>query len=73
MSITARTLRNVLKEDKRVEAERRGDMGLRYQEWKDGKAGDQVRRWSNSTWSNSSIYLPDLGEKAGGRASLNGY
>jgi hypothetical protein len=49
MSITARTLRNVLKEDKRVEAERRGDMGLRYQEWKDGKAGDQVRRWSNST------------------------
>ncbi|KAH8915785.1 hypothetical protein BT69DRAFT_1356300 [Atractiella rhizophila] len=41
-SVAARALRQVLKEEKRLEAERRGDMGLRYQIWKDGKAGEQT-------------------------------
>lgn len=41
-SICARATRQALKEEERVKAEKRGYMALRYQEWKDGKAGDQV-------------------------------
>ncbi len=41
-SICARAVRNSLKEEQRVKAERRGEMSLRYQQWKDGKAGEQV-------------------------------
>jgi len=41
-SVAARALRQALKEDKRIEAERRGDMGLKYQEWTNGKAGEHT-------------------------------
>ncbi|EPQ27281.1 uncharacterized protein PFL1_05204 [Pseudozyma flocculosa PF-1] len=41
-SIAARATREVLKEEQRATAERRGYMALRYQEWKEGKAGDNV-------------------------------
>ncbi|PWN93336.1 hypothetical protein FA10DRAFT_282988 [Acaromyces ingoldii] len=39
-SICARATRQALKEEERVKAERRGAQALRFQEWKDGKAGD---------------------------------
>lgn len=41
-SICARATRQALKEEERVKAERRGAQALRFQEWKDGKAGDMV-------------------------------
>lgn len=41
-SICARATRQALKEEERVKADRRGEMALRYQQWKDGKAGEQV-------------------------------
>lgn len=41
--ISARALRNSLKEEPRLAAEKRGISELRYQNWKDGKAGEQVR------------------------------
>lgn len=41
-SICARATRQCLKEADRVKAERRGEMALRYQEWKEGKASDSV-------------------------------
>ncbi|GAA95625.1 uncharacterized protein L969DRAFT_92755 [Mixia osmundae IAM 14324] len=47
ISITARATRQALKEDARVKAERRGDISLRYQEWKAGKAGEQASRDSS--------------------------
>ncbi|PWN18009.1 hypothetical protein BCV69DRAFT_285606 [Microstroma glucosiphilum] len=40
-SICGRATRSALKEGERVKAERRGDTSLRYQEWKEGKAGEQ--------------------------------
>ena len=41
-SICARATRQALKEEERAAAERRGFMALRYQEWKDGKASENV-------------------------------
>ncbi|PWN34685.1 uncharacterized protein FA14DRAFT_144055 [Meira miltonrushii] len=41
-SICARATRQALKEEERVKADKRGFMALRYQEWKDGKAGENV-------------------------------
>jgi len=40
--ITARALRQSLKEEQRVAAEKRGLTILRYQEWKNGQGGQQV-------------------------------
>lgn len=40
--IAARALRNSLKEEPRLEAEKRGISELRYQKWDAGKAGEQV-------------------------------
>ncbi|TFK19149.1 hypothetical protein FA15DRAFT_674678 [Coprinopsis marcescibilis] len=40
--ITARAIRNSLKEEGRVAAEKRGQTSVRYQEWKEGKGGQQV-------------------------------
>ncbi|PHH75861.1 hypothetical protein CDD82_4235 [Ophiocordyceps australis] len=40
LAIAARTVRRSLKEDKRVAAERRGDMDLRFAKWQNGKQGD---------------------------------
>ena len=41
--ISARALRNSLKESERLAAEKRGLTGLRYQKWEGGKGGEQVR------------------------------
>ncbi|PWN25254.1 hypothetical protein BDZ90DRAFT_234451 [Jaminaea rosea] len=41
-AICGRATRSALKESERVKAERRGETSLRYQEWKDGKAGEQT-------------------------------
>jgi F-type H+-transporting ATPase subunit epsilon len=40
--IAARAVRQSLKENERVVAERRGLTSLRYQHWENGKGGDQV-------------------------------
>jgi F-type H+-transporting ATPase subunit epsilon len=40
--ITARAVRQSLKETERLAAERRGQTSLRYQHWEDGKGGEQV-------------------------------
>lgn len=41
--IAARALRQSLKETERVKAEKRGLTALRYQQWENGQAGQQVR------------------------------
>ncbi|KAI0080545.1 hypothetical protein K474DRAFT_1657688 [Panus rudis PR-1116 ss-1] len=41
--IAARALRNSLKEEQRVAAEKRGLTILRYQKWENGQGGPQVR------------------------------
>jgi hypothetical protein len=40
--VAARAVRNSLKEGERVKAEKRGLTSLRYQQWENGKAGEQV-------------------------------
>jgi len=40
--ITARAVRQSLKETERVAAEKRGLTALRYQNWENGKGGEQV-------------------------------
>ncbi|KAH9950232.1 mitochondrial ATP synthase epsilon chain-domain-containing protein, partial [Amylocystis lapponica] len=41
--IAARALRQSLKEEERVVAEKRGLTILRYQQWENGQGGQQVR------------------------------
>ncbi|KAF4970930.1 hypothetical protein FSARC_2126 [Fusarium sarcochroum] len=40
LAIAARVVRRSLKEDKRVAAERRGEMDLRFSKWQNGKQGE---------------------------------
>ncbi|KAF9524452.1 mitochondrial ATP synthase epsilon chain-domain-containing protein [Crepidotus variabilis] len=40
--ITARALRNSLKEEERIIAEKRGLTTVRYQKWENGAGGQQV-------------------------------
>ncbi|KAH8177971.1 mitochondrial ATP synthase epsilon chain domain-containing protein [Sarocladium implicatum] len=40
LAISARTIRRSLKEDKRILAERRGEMELRFARWENGKQGE---------------------------------
>ncbi|KAF9505848.1 hypothetical protein BS47DRAFT_1334123 [Hydnum rufescens UP504] len=40
--ISARALRNSLKESERLAAEKRGLTGLRYQKWEGGQGGQQT-------------------------------
>jgi F-type H+-transporting ATPase subunit epsilon len=40
-AIAARTIRRALKEDKRLEAERRNESTVRVSKWKDGVQGEQ--------------------------------
>jgi F-type H+-transporting ATPase subunit epsilon len=40
--IAARAVRQSLKENERVAAEKRGLSSVRYQHWEDGKGGEQV-------------------------------
>ncbi|KAA1469310.1 hypothetical protein DENSPDRAFT_746614, partial [Dentipellis sp. KUC8613] len=41
--IAARAVRQSLKEEERLAAEKRGLTVLRYQHWENGKGGEQVR------------------------------
>ncbi|KAF5026087.1 hypothetical protein F66182_1809 [Fusarium sp. NRRL 66182] len=40
LAVAARVVRRSLKEDKRVAAERRGEMDLRFAKWQNGKQGE---------------------------------
>ncbi|CEH13422.1 mitochondrial atp epsilon chain [Ceraceosorus bombacis] len=40
--IAGQATRAALKEAERVEADRRGVLSLRYQEWKDGQSGEHI-------------------------------
>ncbi|KAI9669998.1 MAG: hypothetical protein M1831_007034 [Alyxoria varia] len=40
LAIAARCVRRSLKEDKRLAAERRGEMDLRFAKWENGKQGE---------------------------------
>ncbi|KAF4502435.1 mitochondrial atp synthase epsilon chain domain containing protein [Fusarium agapanthi] len=40
LAIAARVVRRSLKEDKRIAAERRGEMDLRFSKWQNGKQGE---------------------------------
>ncbi|KAI4733749.1 hypothetical protein E4T50_15693 [Aureobasidium sp. EXF-12298] len=40
MAVAARVVRRSLKEDKRLAAERRGEMDLRFAKWENGKQGE---------------------------------
>jgi F-type H+-transporting ATPase subunit epsilon len=69
--IAARALRNSLKEDPRLEAEKRGISELRYQKWDAGKAGEQVRMaigcqlyQDESSYRFQYLSLLDLGESS---------
>ncbi|KAH8998223.1 mitochondrial ATP synthase epsilon chain-domain-containing protein [Lactarius hatsudake] len=48
--IAARAVRQSLKENERLVAEKRGLTALRYQHWEGGKGGEQVSKGSRS-WS----------------------
>ncbi|CAF3602315.1 unnamed protein product [Fusarium graminearum] len=40
LAIAARVVRRSLKDDKRIVAERRGEMDLRFSKWENGKQGE---------------------------------
>ncbi|TKA25532.1 hypothetical protein B0A50_05393 [Salinomyces thailandicus] len=40
LAVAARVVRRSLKEDKRLVAERRGEMDLRFAKWENGKQGE---------------------------------
>ncbi|KAF4460507.1 mitochondrial atp synthase epsilon chain domain-containing [Fusarium albosuccineum] len=40
LAVAARVVRRSLKEDKRIAAERRGEMDLRFAKWQNGKQGE---------------------------------
>ncbi|KAM0440733.1 hypothetical protein ACHAPT_000034 [Fusarium lateritium] len=40
LAVAARVVRRSLKEDKRIAAERRGEMDLRFTKWQNGKQGE---------------------------------
>ncbi|KAF4340482.1 atp synthase epsilon chain (mitochondrial) [Fusarium beomiforme] len=40
LAVAARVVRRSLKEEKRVAAERRGEMDLRFSKWQNGKQGE---------------------------------
>ncbi|KHO01970.1 mitochondrial ATP synthase epsilon chain domain-containing protein [Metarhizium album ARSEF 1941] len=40
LAVAARAVRRSLKEDKRIVAERRGEMELRFSKWSNGKQGE---------------------------------
>ncbi|KAF8516929.1 mitochondrial ATP synthase epsilon chain-domain-containing protein, partial [Hysterangium stoloniferum] len=52
--IAARALRQSLKEGERLQAERRGITLVRYQNWENGKGGEQVRCVHNAV---GNVYL----------------
>ncbi|GAB7340704.1 hypothetical protein MBLNU457_7091t1 [Dothideomycetes sp. NU457] len=40
LAVAARVVRRSLKDDKRIAAERRGEMDLRFAKWENGKQGE---------------------------------
>ncbi|KAF2716424.1 mitochondrial ATP synthase epsilon chain domain-containing protein, partial [Polychaeton citri CBS 116435] len=40
LAVAARVVRRSLKEDKRLQAERRGEMDLKFAKWENGKQGE---------------------------------
>lgn len=40
LAVAARTVRRSLKEDKRIVAERRGEIDLKFAKWENGKQGE---------------------------------
>lgn len=40
LAVASRAVRRSLKEEKRLQAERRGEMDLRFAKWKNGKQGE---------------------------------
>ncbi|KAF2085757.1 mitochondrial ATP synthase epsilon chain domain-containing protein, partial [Saccharata proteae CBS 121410] len=40
LAVASRVVRRSLKEDKRIAAERRGEMDLRFAKWENGKQGE---------------------------------
>lgn len=40
LAVAARVVRRSLREDKRIQAERRGEMDLRFAKWGNGKQGE---------------------------------
>ncbi|KAK3706507.1 hypothetical protein LTR37_004268 [Vermiconidia calcicola] len=40
LAVASRVVRRSLKEDKRLQAERRGEMDLRFAKWENGKQGE---------------------------------
>ena len=46
-AIAARAVRRALKEDKRLEAERRNESTVRVSRWKDGVQGEQIKLGTN--------------------------
>ncbi|MCJ1261781.1 ubiquinol-cytochrome c reductase core subunit 1 [Lobaria immixta] len=40
LAVTARVVRRSLKEERRLQAERRGEMDLRFAKWTNGKQGE---------------------------------
>lgn len=55
--IAARALRQSLKEEQRLVAEKRGLTALRYQHWEDGKGGEQVSDLYVSQGMNVKVYV----------------
>ncbi|KAL2351246.1 F-type H+-transporting ATPase subunit epsilon [Cryomyces antarcticus] len=41
LAVAARVVRRSLKDDKRLQAERRGEMDLRFAKWQNGKQGEK--------------------------------
>lgn len=56
--ITARAVRMSLKEEKRLAAEKRGVTTLRYQQWENGKGGQQVMIFSLKCLVSKSVLQP---------------
>ncbi|OCK84598.1 hypothetical protein K432DRAFT_261884, partial [Lepidopterella palustris CBS 459.81] len=40
LAVASRVVRRSLKEDKRIQAERRGEMELKFAKWENGKQGE---------------------------------
>lgn len=50
-SIAASAVRSALKPEQHAKAVRRGEQTLKYQDWKDGKGSDSVRRLLSAPFS----------------------
>ncbi|KAH6661497.1 mitochondrial ATP synthase epsilon chain-domain-containing protein [Plectosphaerella plurivora] len=53
LAVAARAVRRSLKEDKRIVAERRGELELRFSKWEGGKQGE-VKTITSATPAGSS-------------------